>query len=126
MTVKLNRRIAALAELKQQIAELDDKRKELEAEVLELMESAEITTTEVEIDGVVTKATAVYSSTVKIDSTGLQGELSGSMWNQITKRVLDERLLEDKVARGLIDIDVVARHSTEVPRKPYVKITGGK
>lgn len=121
------RNLQRITDLKELIATLDAERKELEAWVLDNMAESDQQTVEWEsATGTAMRATAVYSSTVKIDEAGLQAALGPHKWAQVTRRTLDERLLEDKVAKGAIDIEVVAEHSTEVPRKPYLKITGGK
>lgn len=122
----LTKRLTKLAELKAEIARLDAEKRAIESEVLEAMEEAGITTMEWEDDRGMHQATTVYSSTIKIDADALEEELPARTWQSITRRVLDEKVLEDKVARGIIDIEVVAAHSTEVPRKPFVKVTTKK
>jgi hypothetical protein len=121
----LDANLARLADIKAQIKELEVLRKDLEAQLIEHFESVEVVTLEWGEDRK-NKATVVYGSSVKIDATGLEGVLTDRQWKSITMRVLDERLLEDKVARGLIDVNVVAEHTTEVPKKPFIKLTEGK
>jgi hypothetical protein len=40
--------------------------------------------------------------------------------------VIDNKMLEDQVAKGAIPVEVIAQHSTEVPRKGYVRFKYGK
>lgn len=68
-------------------------------------------------------ATKVQSSTLNIDENGLSEEIGPSKWTTISKRVLDRKLLEDAVTKDRIDSDLLARHSDEVPRAPYVRVT---
>ncbi len=121
----LDKKLYRLHELKKTIAEMDKERKELEAQIIEHLESVEVVTLDWGDDRI-HKASVVYSSTMKIDEAGLQDALTDRQWSSITKRVIDEKLLEDKVARGQIDVDIVAQHTEEVPRKPYVRLTMGK
>ncbi len=121
----LDKNLARIAELKREIAKLDAERKELEASVIEHLESVQLVTVEWGEDRK-NKATIVYGSSIKIDASGLQDELTAKQWQSVSVRVLDEKLLEDKVARGQIDVDLVAKHTTEVQKKPYVRLTEGK
>jgi len=68
-------------------------------------------------------ATKVQSSTLNIDEGGLSEEIGPSKWVTISKRVLDRKLLEDAVTKDRIDAGLLARHSNEVPRAPYVRVT---
>lgn len=121
----LDKTLARIAEIKKQIAELEGERKELEASVIEHLESVQLVTIDWGSDRK-NKATIVYGSSMKIDATGLRDELTDRQWQSVSVRVLDEKLLEDKVARGQIDVHVVAKHTTEVQKKPYVRLTEGK
>lgn len=121
----LDKKLYRLHELKQTINNLELERKDLELEIITHLESVETVTLDWGDDRL-NKATVVYSSSMKIDAAGLEADLTDRQWVSITKRVIDEKLLEDKVARGQIDVDIVAKHTEEVPRKPYVRLTLGK
>lgn len=123
---KLERLLNQLATAKAELEILTEMKKRIEAEVIEEMAGKECLSLEWNHTGIPKRASIVYSSVVKIDEAGLSKELGSKVWNSITKRVMDTKLLEDKVARGLISIGVVAGHSSEVPRSPYVKITTKK
>jgi hypothetical protein len=123
---RLDKWLTELVELKEEIAALESNKKDLETKILTLLEADETTTIEWEHNGKLAKATAVYSSTLKIDEDGLKDALTPAQWRSVTQRVLDQRALEDKVARGQIDVSVVAKNTTEVPRKPFIKVTTKK
>lgn len=121
----LLQRLATLADLKAQAKEAEDRRKALEEEL-----SKEMATAGIKRDhwpsqepGKYHTATLVESSTIQFDENGLKQALSEEQWASVTKSVLDSKALEDQVARGLIPVDLVVEHSTEVPRKPYIKFS---
>lgn len=122
----VNKKIAILSEIKSNINSMDIQRKEIELEIIDLLDEVGLSTIDTDIEEGTVKATIVRAVSVKIDETGLRESLSDKQWQSISTRVLDEKLLEDKVARGLISIDLVANNSTEVQKKPYVKLTHGK
>ena len=115
--------LTELASITEELKDLTDEKKSLQAKIISFLEENESETVEWELDGRPSKATVVYSSVLKFDEDGLAEALSSSMWNQISSRKLDQKKLEDKVARGSIDPALVADHSDEVPRSPYIKIT---
>ena len=123
MAASLDKTVAKLAEIKAEIVELEDMRKLIEAEIIDRLEQNEADKIETNFEGSSYTATIVRSSSLKFDEQGLAGAMSPSMWTQISRRVLDSKLLEDKVARGSIDVDTVAKYSEEVERKPYLKLT---
>lgn len=122
MTKKLDRMLSELADLKADIALMDERRKELEQEIIEFLPE-QTQSVEWEHELGVAKATVVYSSTVVIDDDGLKNDLTPAQWKKITTLVVDQKALENLVARGDIDIAIVAKNSTEKPRKPYVRIS---
>ena len=67
--------------------------------------------------------TKVQSSTLKIDEDGLAEAVGPQKWVTISKRVLDRKLLEDAVVSDRFDPNLLAKHSEEVPRAPYVRVT---
>jgi hypothetical protein len=111
--------IRQIASLKRTIAEMDDERRTLEAELIQYMDSSHVKTLETDTG----KATLVKSTSLRINEVALSNELTPAQWRKITRRVLDQKLLEDAVSRGSIDVNLVAKHSTEEARKPYLKLT---
>ena len=79
-------------------------------------------------DGVDVTATLVESSSSVLDEAGLRKDLTPKQWDYIKVEKADHNKIEDAVQRGIIDAKVVAKHTTEQPRAPYVRITerGGK
>lgn len=67
--------------------------------------------------------TLVEGSTIELDEVRLKKAIGAPTWNKVTKRVIDKTKLEDAMADGTVDPNVVAQCSNEVPRKPYVRVT---
>lgn len=123
MPDQLTAAVLRINELKAQVQILEEERKTLEAELLGTLEASNFDS--IVIDGA-GKVTVVRPTSLKIDDVGLASELTKSQWNRVSRRVLDEKLLEDAVAKGRIDIGLVSKHSTEQTRKPYLRITPAK
>lgn len=99
-------------------------RKIIQSACVELFDGYEEDTVDLVYDEEgVYKATCVKSETVKIDEEALKERLGVDVWDQVTTSKLDMKKLESLVASGAIAAEVVADHSTIVPRTPYVKIT---
>ena len=77
----------------------------------------------VEHKDLILMGTKVESSTLNFDEVALQEEIGDHKWRTVSKRVLDRKLLEDAIAKDRISPSIVARHSEEIPRKPYIKLT---
>ncbi len=116
-------KLKKLQEIKDQLAVLEAERKKLQEQLSEAMgdDSVDFCVGEQKF-----KATCVRSETVKIDEEALATALGKKVWEQITVRKLDNKLLEAKVALGEIPVELVSDHSTIVPRKPYIKTTAQK
>jgi hypothetical protein len=67
--------------------------------------------------------TLVESEVEEIDQERLKKALGATTWNKLTTASLDKKKLQDAMARGVVDPNVVAQCSSPVKRKPYVKIT---
>jgi hypothetical protein len=67
--------------------------------------------------------TLVESEVEEIDQERLKKALGATTWNKLTTASLDKKKLQDAMARGLVDPNVVAQCSSPVKRKPYIKIT---
>jgi len=93
------------------------------AKIFSYLEANSIETITVGEKGEQTKATIVRPTQLKIDEDGLQSALSDAIWKLVTKRVIDKKALEDAVARGKVEPEVISTHSKEVATKPYLRIT---
>lgn len=122
----LNERLARLLRLKTQLSELEAERTSLEAVILREMDEHDIKSTNFYENGIDVTATTVHGSTMKFDMDAIKRELTEEQWVGITKQVIDNKMLEDQVAKGAIPVEVIAQHSTEVPRKGYVRFKYGK
>lgn len=71
-------------------------------------------------------ATAVYSSTEEIDPVALKKKLGAVKWKNVTTLALDTKKLQDAIARGEVDANIVAQCATTKPKKPYIKLTESK
>jgi hypothetical protein len=91
--------------------------------ILQSLENNEIDTVTIGEEESQIKVTIVRPTTLKFNEDGLQESLTPTQWRQITKTVLDKKLLEDAVARGKVDISIVSKNSKEVASTPYLKIT---
>lgn len=67
--------------------------------------------------------TLVEATRVLIDEDRLKKNLGARMWDRVTKKVLDKPKLEDAIARGDVDPNVVAQCSEVKANRPYVKVT---
>jgi hypothetical protein len=111
----------------QQEADIHDKAVNRAKEaLLTLLEKHELETVKVGEDGESCKVTIVRPTTMEFDEAGLKDSVSESVWRQITKLVLDKKALEDAVARNKVPLEVLAKNSKEVAKKPYLKITREK
>ena len=125
--------VKRISALKVEVSEREELRKQLEEKLIKLLEADLYPLSEsfmlqekYDEEVFITKVTVVRPTSIDIDEEGLKNELKPSQWKAITTLSLDKKKLEDNVARGKIDIDVVAKNSTEKPKKPYLKITHSK
>lgn len=127
--MNLTKKLDELLALKDEIAALDAKKKALEATVMEALEAKDLSTLEWgegPKTGKPNKVTIVYSSRLQIDEQALKERLTPKQWSAITTVVVDNKALEDQVARGKIEASVVADCSEDLPRSPYLKVTPAK
>ena len=71
-------------------------------------------------------ATAVHTASEVIDEPKLKKRLGHELWSKVTTLALDRKKLQDAMAQGLVDPNVVAQCAESVPRRPYVKLTERK
>lgn len=108
-----------LAELRSQKKVLEEEIKSLQAEVLDWLDRHEQES--VTSDRVIVNKVA--PTKLVVDERMLKKKLGARRWRFVTKRVLDEDLLEMAIAEGEVDPVVVSQCSHEVPRsRPYVRV----
>lgn len=108
-----------LADLKAEKTRVEEHLAETQAELIDYMKSQGIKT----IESSKHKGTLVEGQRVKIDEDRLAELLPKRLWDLITKQVVDTKKLEDAVATGSIDVEIVAEASTNVPVRPYVRVS---
>lgn len=123
----LNELLLRTAHLKDKAVTADEAFRESQDELIAMMEESNVD----QVIAVANKASLctgslVKSSSLVIDELGLKKSLGVKLWNKTTKRVLDKTKLEALVLTGEISPYVVAKHSTDKPRSPYVRITRKK
>jgi hypothetical protein len=91
--------------------------KELSDRVMDLMDVCKVDHVNTDVG----KLSIVESSTLQIDEAMLKKKIGAKMWEKISRRLLDKKLLEDRIAIGEIDPTVVAGCATEVPRSRYLR-----
>lgn len=119
----LAEKVALLESLKQEKAEVDGQIKELQADIISILDRAEQKSLSVDIEGRSVKATKVQSVKTMIDEGSLKRTLGEKLWLKVSTRVLDKKKLEAFIATGEVDPMVVAECSTESENAPYIKIT---
>lgn len=95
--------------------------REAQPEIIESMESANVSRRVVTDDDVKVTATIVRGTTVELDPERLKKAIGAREWNKLTKRVLDSSLVKKAVDDGTLDPAVVAECSVEKEKTPYVR-----
>jgi hypothetical protein len=97
------------------------------AKAMAIMEALEITVNFSEAGTI----TLVEPTRLTIDEQALRDELiemaDGELkfWNRVSTRTLDKKKLEDAISRKFITAELVAKHSENVPTKPYLRVSKG-
>lgn len=112
--------LARLHRTRAEIKDMEEWAKAAQAEVLEAT-PADVDKLSWAVESSEGTATVVRPTTIKFDEEALEKALGPKVWSQITKVSVDQKKLGDLVARGVVDVEVVAEHSTEVARTPYVR-----
>jgi hypothetical protein len=115
---KIARGARRIKSLEAQIATLQATANKLKNDIRQEMETRG--TTGLETAGV--RVSYVAPVRLSYDEELLQRRLR-SKWDLVTRKVLDKDLLAAAVAEGRIRSAVVAECTTEVPSKPYVRIS---
>jgi hypothetical protein len=127
MTEKAGIRLTdTIKEAEEQIAALQATIEDAKAELFALMERnnlVQLITLGEDGESEKVTVTIVRPTRLQFDEAGLRDSLSEQVWRSVSKRVLDKKALEDAIARGKVSANAVAEHSTEVPTKPYLRIT---
>lgn len=112
--------LARLHHTRAEIKGMEEWAKAAQAEVLEAT-PADVDKLSWAVESSEGTATIVRPTTIKFDEEALADELGPELWSQVTKVSVDQKKLGDLVARGVVDVEVVARHSSEVARTPYLR-----
>lgn len=122
--MKIDSFIAEVVALKRQMEQIDARRRELEQKIMSMLESTGSSALEWKADdGSTGRVSVVRSSEIVYDDAGIKAGVTPAVWRSITKPVIDSKALEDRIARGIVPIELVAENSYEKPRKPYLRIT---
>lgn len=116
-------KIAELEQAKHEVAQLNDKIAQLQASIITQMDQMETKSVTVELEGRALKATKVQGVRIVIDEPSLKKKLGAKVWEHVTTRVLDKKKLEATIEMGEVDAMKVAECTTEVPNRPYIKLS---
>jgi hypothetical protein len=114
------------AEIKAKTLEIHDKENPgegVEDQILSMMRTRKLDTVTVKIGQTNVTATPVYASQEVVDAVKLKKRVGTVKWKKIVSEVLDNKKLQDAMASGLIDPNIVASCSESAPKKPYLKLT---
>lgn len=112
--------LAELYALKQEMEELDERRKQLQEDIAE-HNKVKDTLLFLDRDGNKRTAQVIRSSTTVIDVIGLKEELPDDVFEQISEHVIKTKVLEHALDTGLVPESIARRHVQYKERKPYVK-----
>ena len=101
--------------------ELSDHAATLQPELVEHIEGTGNESASVVRNGHRYTGTVVRGTSYKLDTEKLKKRIGAKTWTKVTKRVLDDKKLEDAVAKGLISEHDVAICTEEVEKSPYVR-----
>lgn len=119
----LDRKLAILAHAKTLRERAEVHYKNAVAAFREALEGEEASKHILAISGQIIKGTEVRPTTLNIDEAGLEATLGEAKWLRVSKRVLDRKLLEHSILADEVDPDVLTKHSMEVAKTPYVRVT---
>jgi hypothetical protein len=115
------------ATIKSATAEIhNDDGEGVEDQLLVLMANRGLPTITIKHDGIHVTATAVHGTREVLDPEMLKKRLGVAKWGKVTTLTLDNKKLQDAMARGLVDPNIVAECSSSMPSKPYIKLTDKK
>lgn len=105
--------------LKAEEAEIKAKLAELNSEVLIFVDSTGDTT----VDYNNSKFTKVQSTSQSMDEDELKNNVGTAIFNTISVRAVDKKLLDVAVQKGKVTLDDIAKVTTIKKNKPYLKVT---
>lgn len=118
--------IRRLAEAKEEQQRLEDEIANLQTDLIPYLERVKEDVVVMRTKDTEIKPTVVRGSRVIINEARLKRSVGSSVWNKITKRVLDKDRLEQKVASGEVEAAVVGECSDVLDNKPYIRLTERK
>jgi len=116
-------KVAEFDRLKQERDALDKKIKDLQNDLIGVLDKNGEKSATVEVEGRRFKITKVQSSSMVIDEASLKRVLGEKGWMKVSTRILDRRKLESAIATDEIDPVLVAECSEEKLGAPYVRLT---
>lgn len=117
-------KIIVLRDIKAKVKSLGEEAKIVQTEVIDMIKGkGNKTMTVQDSSGVDIMATVVESTSMAIDEARLKKAVGAATWKKITTPRLDDKLLEQAIQAGEVDVNVVAQCTTESPRAPYIKLT---
>lgn len=113
-----------LGSVKSALDVLGRQKTDIEGRLITILDAAGKTNIASTKDGRTIKGTVVRAERVSIDAEALEKALAPKVWQQVSKRVLDNGLLEAAVTMKVVDENLVATHSEIKQNKPYIKVSG--
>jgi hypothetical protein len=128
VTPRLNvAKVHALAEelagVRNEVSLLNDKAKELQADILAEMDRAKMKSHAwTDANNQKRSISRIQSTTTIIDEPRLKKRLGAGLWNKITNRTLDKHKLDAYIKSGDIDVKIIAECSEDRTASPFVKV----
>ena len=117
-------KIITFRDMKATIKGLEAEAKHVQSEIIDFIKGKGNKTMSAEdTKGVTVTATVVESTSIAIDEARLKKAVGAQVWKKITTPRLDDKLLEQAIQSGEVDVNVVAQCTTETPRSPYLRLT---
>lgn len=108
------------SELGSKIDELTEQRKAARDTVIEHMRILRTSSVKTLDEA---KVTLVEGSRSSIDEASLKKNLGARLWAKVTRRTLDNTLLNEAVKRGEVDPIIVSKAVIETPMQPSIRVT---
>lgn len=115
-----------LAVAKNQLAVAVKRKADVEEALVAALRAKGDKSVSVTIDGSTVKGTLVEGTRVSINADRLKIALPLKTWNKVTKRVLDNAMLEAAVAMKEVDPNIVADCSVINDVSPYIRVSGAE
>lgn len=115
--------LTQLAVAKQNLAQAQSTVKDLEKQVLSIMETEQRKTLSATVGESKYRITYVRSSTVSVDEAGLKKALGARAWNTLTDRKFSRKKLEAALENDKIEVEKVTPFLTEKHGSAYLRIS---